>query len=107
MVLEFCSLADYFSFPQMYILSKGTMPMDVEFMVSDTFEVSSPDYCHCECALLKPLGSFQAIRPKMILHKTFLEAALAVDELVALNGMYFSCDVSRHFCSLPRTRSSD
>lgn len=55
---------------QMYALSKGTMPMDVEFMMSDTFE---------------------QLRPKLELYKTFPEAVQAVDEMlaaVAKNGAW-------------------
>lgn len=47
---------------QMYTLSKATVPMDVEFMLSDTFEL---------------------LRPKLVLFKTFSEAAQAVEEMMA------------------------
>lgn len=47
---------------QMYVLVKGTLPMDVGFMYADTME---------------------QLRPKMTLYKTFPEAASAVDEMMA------------------------
>lgn len=47
---------------QSYLLAKRSMPMDVEFMMSDTFE---------------------QLRPKLVLFKTFGEAAEAVDEMLA------------------------
>lgn len=47
---------------QLYCLCKQEMPMDVEFMLSDTLET---------------------IRPKMVPFKNFLEAAEATDELLA------------------------
>lgn len=47
---------------QMYTLSKGTLPMDVDFMLSDTFE---------------------SLRPKLVLYKSFGEAAQAVEEMMA------------------------
>lgn len=50
---------------QMYILCKDEMPMDVEFMVSDTFEV---------------------LRPKTARLKTIEEAAAAIDEMFASQG---------------------
>ncbi|KAK4701878.1 regulator of nonsense transcripts 2, partial [Phenoliferia sp. Uapishka_3] len=55
-------LDSFLTFFQMYILAKRSMPMDVEFMMSDTFE---------------------QLRPKLVLFKTFAEAAEAVDEMVA------------------------
>lgn len=47
---------------QLYTISKGTMPMDVDFMLSDTFE---------------------QLRPNITLYKTFDEAVIAVDEMLA------------------------
>ncbi|GAA5874033.1 hypothetical protein JCM8547_004811, partial [Rhodosporidiobolus lusitaniae] len=47
----------------MYVLSKGTLPMDVGFMYSDTLE---------------------QLRPKLVLFKTFPEAAVAVEEMLAV-----------------------
>ncbi|GAA6063250.1 hypothetical protein JCM10212_003613 [Sporobolomyces blumeae] len=55
-------LDNFLAFFQMYVLAKGTLPMDVGFMYADTFE---------------------QLRPKMSLFKTFPEAALAVDEMMA------------------------
>jgi regulator of nonsense transcripts 2 len=46
----------------MYALSKGSLPMDVGFMYSDTLE---------------------QLRPKLVKYQTFPEAALAVDEMMA------------------------
>jgi hypothetical protein len=46
----------------MYTLSKGTLPMDVDFMLSDTFE---------------------QLRSKLVLYKTFEDAAQAVEEMMA------------------------
>lgn len=47
---------------QMYTLSKRSLPMDIEFMLSDTFEL---------------------LRPKLVKFQTFAEAAQAVDEMMA------------------------
>ncbi|GAA6012801.1 hypothetical protein JCM11491_002566 [Sporobolomyces phaffii] len=55
-------LDNFLLFFQMYVLVKGTLPMDVGFMYADTME---------------------QLRPKMILYKTFPEAAVAVDEMMA------------------------
>ncbi|CAG8474585.1 970_t:CDS:10 [Diversispora eburnea] len=57
-------LDDFLIFFQMYILTKQKMPMDVEFMVSDLFEI---------------------LRPKMVLFKTYEEAAEEVDQKLLLN----------------------
>ena len=46
----------------MYVLVKGSLPRDVGFMYADTME---------------------QLRPKMTLYKTFPEAAVAVDEMMA------------------------
>ncbi|GHJ86192.1 hypothetical protein NliqN6_2594 [Naganishia liquefaciens] len=46
---------------QAYVLCKAELPMDVEFMVSDTLET---------------------LRPKMTPFKTFQEAALAIDDMI-------------------------
>ncbi|BGP26942.1 regulatorof nonsense transcripts 2 [Rhodotorula toruloides] len=46
----------------MYALSKGSLPMDVGFMYSDTLE---------------------QLRPKLVKYQTFPEAALALDEMMA------------------------
>lgn len=51
-------------FFQMYIKSKHSLPMDIDFMVSDTFET---------------------LRPKMAVYGSFEEAAAAVDEIYATN----------------------
>ncbi|KAI0688727.1 transcription factor [Cerioporus squamosus] len=52
---------DYFlTFFQLYVHCKEPLPMDVEFMLNDSFE---------------------AVRPKMTLFKSFEEAAVAVDEM--------------------------
>jgi len=55
-------LDSFLTFFQLYVLSKGLLPMDVEFMLSDTFE---------------------AIRPKLERFRTFAEAAAAVDAMFA------------------------
>ncbi|KAI5477244.1 regulator of nonsense transcripts 2 [Pseudohyphozyma bogoriensis] len=55
-------LDNFLVFFQMYALSKGTLPMDVDFMYSDTFE---------------------QLRPSLVLFKTFGEAVQAVDEMMA------------------------
>ncbi|KAM0751324.1 ARM repeat-containing protein [Meredithblackwellia eburnea MCA 4105] len=55
-------LDNFVVFFQMYILAKKSIPMDVEFMVSDTFE---------------------QLRPKLVLFKEFADAAHAVDEMLA------------------------
>ena len=53
----------FLAFFQMYCRSKKQpLPMDVDFMLTDTFE---------------------ALRPKLSLHATYEEAAAAVDEIVA------------------------
>ncbi|CAG8501990.1 5188_t:CDS:10 [Ambispora leptoticha] len=57
-------LDDFLVFFQMYILSKHPLPMDVEFMVSDIFEL---------------------LRPSMIRYKTYEEAAEEVDQRLILN----------------------
>lgn len=46
----------------MYVLAKGSLPMDVGFMYSDTLE---------------------HLRPKLVKFQTFPEAAVAVDEMMA------------------------
>ncbi|KAI0744950.1 ARM repeat-containing protein [Earliella scabrosa] len=56
-------LDNFLMFFQMYVLSKQPLPMDVEFMLSDSLE---------------------AVRPKMTLYKTFEEAAIAVDEMITV-----------------------
>lgn len=53
-------LDTFLTFFQLYILCKAPLPMDVEFMLSDSLE---------------------AVRPKMSTFKTFEEAAAAVDDL--------------------------
>ena len=47
---------------QMYVLAKGSLPMDVGFMYSDTLE---------------------HLRPKLVKFQTFPEAAIAVEEMMA------------------------
>lgn len=51
---------------QLYVLCKQSTPMDVEFMLTDTFEL---------------------IRPGMSLFKTFEDAGVAVDELLASQAL--------------------
>ncbi|KAJ9107589.1 hypothetical protein QFC21_001048 [Naganishia friedmannii] len=51
---------------QAYVLCKAELPMDVEFMVSDTLEM---------------------LRPKMAPFKTFQDAAAAIDEMVAAQSV--------------------
>lgn len=53
-------LDNFITFFQMYVFCKDKLPMDVEFMLIDTLE---------------------ALRPKLILYKTFEEAAFAVDDM--------------------------
>ncbi|KAG8863367.1 hypothetical protein FRB96_008859 [Tulasnella sp. 330] len=52
----------FLTFFQLYVFTKQEMPMDVEFMLSDTLE---------------------ALRPALVMPKSFEEAAMAVDELFA------------------------
>ncbi|KAI8994050.1 ARM repeat-containing protein [Trametes punicea] len=56
-------LDNFLIFFQMYILSKEPLPMDVEFMLSDSLE---------------------AVRPKLVMFKSYEEAATAVDEMFAI-----------------------
>ncbi|KAI0633799.1 ARM repeat-containing protein [Trametes polyzona] len=56
-------LDNFLTFFQLYILSKSPLPMDVEFMLSDSLE---------------------AVRPKLVMFKTYEEAAVAVDEMFAV-----------------------
>ncbi|KAI0930686.1 hypothetical protein AcV5_007335 [Taiwanofungus camphoratus] len=53
-------LDNFLAFFQMYVLCKAPLPMDVEFMLSDSLE---------------------AVRPKMVAFKTLEEAGVAVDEM--------------------------
>ncbi|KAH8119395.1 transcription factor [Phellopilus nigrolimitatus] len=53
-------LDNFLSFFQLYVFTKESLPMDVEFMLEDSFE---------------------ALRPKMVRLKDFEEAACAVDEI--------------------------
>ncbi|KDQ21888.1 hypothetical protein BOTBODRAFT_50425 [Botryobasidium botryosum FD-172 SS1] len=53
----------FLSFFQLYVLSKNELPMDVDFMLTDTLE---------------------ALRPKLVHFKTYEEAAQIVDELAAV-----------------------
>ncbi|POY76480.1 hypothetical protein BMF94_0681 [Rhodotorula taiwanensis] len=55
-------LDSFLTFFQMYVLAKGSLPMDVGFMYSDTLE---------------------HLRPKLGKFQTFPEAAIAVDEMMA------------------------
>ncbi|GAA5823590.1 hypothetical protein JCM3770_003517 [Rhodotorula araucariae] len=55
-------LDNFLIFFQMYVLAKGTLPMDVGFMYSDTLE---------------------QVRPKLARFQTFPEAALAVEDMMA------------------------
>ena len=61
----------------MYVFCKDKLPMDVDFMVVDTLEVS---------ILLRGVPrltiTLQALRPKLVLFKSFEDAATAVDEMV-------------------------
>ncbi|KAI0779890.1 ARM repeat-containing protein [Fomes fomentarius] len=56
-------LDNFLTFFQLYVLCKQPLPMDVEFMLSDSLE---------------------AVRPKLTLFETFEEAALAVDEIFSV-----------------------
>ncbi|CAL1708255.1 unnamed protein product [Somion occarium] len=53
-------LDNFLTFFQYYVLCKDPLPMDVEFMLTDSLE---------------------AVRPKLSMYKTFEEAAIAVDEM--------------------------
>ncbi|KAK4055012.1 mRNA decay protein [Microbotryomycetes sp. JL221] len=55
-------LDNFLLFFQMYILTKSSIPMDIDFLITDTFE---------------------QLRPKCVMFKTFQEAALAVDDMMA------------------------
>ncbi|KZT65935.1 ARM repeat-containing protein [Daedalea quercina L-15889] len=55
-------LDNFLTFFQLYVLCKEPLPMDVEFMLTDSLE---------------------AVRPKLTVLKTFEEAAVAVDEMFA------------------------
>ncbi|KAF8483178.1 ARM repeat-containing protein [Gautieria morchelliformis] len=54
-------LDNFLTFFQLYTLCKGLLPMDVEFMLSDSLE---------------------AVRPQLVRFKTFEEAAFAVDDII-------------------------
>ncbi|KAI0360874.1 ARM repeat-containing protein [Trametes cingulata] len=56
-------LDNFLTFFQLYVLSKEPLPMDVEFMLTDSLE---------------------AVRPKLAMFKTYDEAAVAVDEMFAI-----------------------
>ncbi|KAI0373457.1 ARM repeat-containing protein [Pilatotrama ljubarskyi] len=56
-------LDNFLTFFQLYVLSKDPLPMDVEFMLTDSLE---------------------AVRPKLSMFKTYDEAAVAVDEMFAI-----------------------
>ena len=63
----------------MYVHSKNSLPMDVEFLLYDSLEV-------CQTTTVKerdrkPTDIPQAVRPRMHLFKSFEEAAVAVDEM--------------------------
>ncbi|KAH8074200.1 ARM repeat-containing protein [Cristinia sonorae] len=53
-------LDNFLTFFQLYVLCKEPLPMDVEFMLTDSME---------------------AVRPKLVMAKSFEDAALAVDEM--------------------------
>jgi regulator of nonsense transcripts 2 len=61
------------------VTCKKEIPMDVEFMLNDTLDVSCSDLNH----LGAPADNFQAMRPKTAHLRTFAEAAAAVDVLLA------------------------
>ncbi|THG98656.1 hypothetical protein EW026_g3557 [Hermanssonia centrifuga] len=54
---------DFFRVRLLYVLCKDPLPMDVDFMLSDSME---------------------ALRPKLVMFKTFEEAAVAVDEMFSV-----------------------
>ncbi|KZT08499.1 transcription factor [Laetiporus sulphureus 93-53] len=60
-------LDNFITFFQLYVLSKAPLPMDVEFMLTDSIE---------------------AIRPKLNMFKTYEEAASAVDDMFATAFQY-------------------
>jgi regulator of nonsense transcripts 2 len=78
---------------QYYIHCKDPLPMDVDFMLSDSIEVSvnflDPDPIKC----LK-----QAVRPKLEMMKTLEQAAIAVDEM--FNSAYQAPGTLIEFLSL-------
>lgn len=65
--------------------------MDVEFMLSDSLEVSKP----CVLKVWSMMSFLQAVRSKLVVYKTIEEAAVAVDEMFNLaflssgSGSYF------------------
>ncbi|GBC04197.1 hypothetical protein RclHR1_05560017 [Rhizophagus clarus] len=59
-------LDDFLVFFQMYILTKQRLPMDIDFMVADLFEM---------------------LRPGMTMYKTYEEAAEEVDKMLMENHM--------------------
>lgn len=61
---------------QYYVLCKDELPMDVDFMLSDTLDVSQIIIFHDH-----DLTAVQAIRPKLAMPKSVEEAAAAVDEM--------------------------
>lgn len=67
------------------MLCKAELPMDVEFMVSDTLEVCVPMSMFW-FVFTKSLA-LQMLRPKMTPFKTFQEAAVAIDEMVAAQSV--------------------
>ena len=74
-------LDNFLTFFQLYIHCKEPLPMDVEFMVNDSFE---------------------AVRPKMVLYKSFEEAAVAVDEMFSV-ALQNAGSESRSGCLLQLT----
>ncbi|KAM6502194.1 ARM repeat-containing protein [Amanita muscaria] len=68
-------LDSFLTFLQYYIYTKDTLPMDVDFMVSDSVE---------------------AVRPKLIWTKTVEEAAVAVDEM--FSAAFQEAGTSQKFC---------
>ncbi|KAI0666624.1 ARM repeat-containing protein [Trametes maxima] len=56
-------LDNFLTFFQLYILSKGPLPMDVDFMLSDSLE---------------------AVRPKLSMYKSYDEVVVAVDEMFSV-----------------------
>ena len=65
-------------FSQYYVHCKDPLPMDVEFMLSDSMEVRR----HVPLPWPDHSTALQAVRPKLTFAKSLEEAAVAVDEMI-------------------------
>ncbi len=61
----------------MYVFCKAPLPIDVDFMLNDSLEVGASSAGHGRWTN----RFYQAVRPKLVMFKTFEEAANAVDEM--------------------------